>query len=190
MTITHQKSGTPEYLAWTNIKRRCYNKNNASYHAYGARGIKMCDRWREDFLNFLADMGERPSDLHSIDRIDVNGDYEPANCRWTTNAEQQNNKRSNIIIEHDGRSQTMTAWAREIGINTDTLWRRLNVYGKTVAEALTADSLNKKPDLIHGTRQGYEYHKCRCDECKAFNAKRHAAYLASKSAKHELRPKA
>ena len=78
---------------------RCYNPHNRNYVNYGARGIKVCDRWRESFENFLIDMGRRPSAQHSIDRIDVNGNYEPSNCRWATAKEQMNNQRKRARIE-------------------------------------------------------------------------------------------
>lgn len=69
------------------MKGRCYDPRNASYGNYGAKGITVCERWREDFLNFLSDMGERPGLDHSIDRIDASGNYEPGNCRWVTKTE-------------------------------------------------------------------------------------------------------
>lgn len=83
----HGWSNTPTYRTWTAMKSRCADPRNASYPAYGGRGISVCERWL-DFEAFLADMGERPSLDHSIDRIDADGNYEPGNCRWLTRAEQ------------------------------------------------------------------------------------------------------
>lgn len=88
------KSGV-EYETWKRIRQRCYNPNNQDYIYYGARGICVCSRW-DDFQNFIADMGPRPSPRHSIDRIDVNGNYEPQNCRWATSEIQRRNRRDYI----------------------------------------------------------------------------------------------
>lgn len=90
---THGMSNTPEYKAWFEMKRRCYNKNRKGYKNYGGRGIKVCDRWLESFENFYEDMGDRPSPNHSLDRIDVNGNYEPSNCKWSDRTEQNYNQR-------------------------------------------------------------------------------------------------
>lgn len=83
---------SPEYMVWSNMKRRCNDPNNAGYVYYGARGIKVCDRWLV-FENFIADMGLRTSPKHSLDRVDNDGNYEPSNCRWATAKEQVANRR-------------------------------------------------------------------------------------------------
>lgn len=84
-----------EYQTWCDMKQRCQNSNLANYHLYGGRGITVCASW-DFFENFLIDMGRKPSPLHSLDRIDVNGNYEPSNCRWATAKEQSNNKRNSL----------------------------------------------------------------------------------------------
>lgn len=83
----------PEYNAWLNMIKRCHGKNAKLFTGYGGRGIRVCDRWRRSFKNFLADMGPRPSDKHSLDRKRNNEDYGPDNCRWATAVEQSNNCR-------------------------------------------------------------------------------------------------
>lgn len=84
---------TSEYLAWHSMLARCYGTSNTSYRDYGGRGITVCDRWRASFTDFFADMGQKPSPTHSLDRINNDAAYEPRNCRWATKSEQAKNRR-------------------------------------------------------------------------------------------------
>lgn len=127
---------TKEYTAWLNIKHRCYDSNRPDYNRYGGRGIKVCDRWLESFANFLEDMGYAPPGT-SIDRIDVNGDYEPNNCRWASKWVQASNKRNNTVLHFNGQSKTVSEWARALGISRQTLTSRLNQSKWDVEKALT-----------------------------------------------------
>ena len=119
------KTDTPEYRVWSAMKHRCYNINNKKYQDYGGRGIKVCQEWLNSFNNFLVDMGERPSDKHSIDREDVNGDYTKDNCRWVTQDIQSRNKRNNHWIEYNGTRMILKDWANYFGVNRTTLLERV-----------------------------------------------------------------
>lgn len=109
-----------EFRSWRAIKDRCYRPSSSSYKNYGAKGIKMCDRWLNSFPNFLEDMGLKPTPGHSIDRINSGGNYEPSNCRWATNIEQSNNQRSNRKIEWQGEVYNVSQLMRHLGIYTET----------------------------------------------------------------------
>ena len=127
---------TPEYTAWLSMRRRCGDPKVWNYSEYGGRGIRVCQQWQESFERFLSDMGPRPSSEHSLDRIDPNGNYEPGNCRWATPTEQQNNLRTNRLVEFRGRTQTLSMWARELAIPRSTLETRL-CRGSSVEDAFT-----------------------------------------------------
>jgi hypothetical protein len=130
----HDMCDTRVYRIWCGMRQRCQNPNSPVWEYYGGRGINVCDRW-DRFENFLADMGNPANNL-TIERIDVNGNYEPSNCRWATYIEQGKNKRNNVILEFDGRRQTVSDWARELGMSPQALNHRLKA-GWSVEEALT-----------------------------------------------------
>lgn len=100
----HNLENSREYAAWAQMKQRCYNKKNPKYKFYGFRGITVCDSWKNSFLTFLKDLGKKPSPKHSLDRIDVNGNYESSNCRWATSKQQNLNKdpRKNKMSKYKG----------------------------------------------------------------------------------------
>ena len=123
-----------EYIVWTMMKSRCLNPRNKSFPDYGGAGIGVCERWLV-FENFLADMGPKPSRAHSIERIDNTKGYAPGNCRWATMRDQSNNRRSNVLIAHAGKSMTVAQWAREVGVPYATFWWRLRTAGWTFEEA-------------------------------------------------------
>lgn len=119
----HGMTGTGTHKTWAEMHARCTNPRSKIFKFYGGRGIKVCGRW-QDFATFLADMGERPPGM-SLDRVDSNGNYEPSNCRWADRLTQANNTRSNRFIEHEGRSQTVAQWARELGVPARLVYGRL-----------------------------------------------------------------
>lgn len=125
----HGKFGNREvgYTCWQAMKDRCLNPNVHNYCDYGGRGIKVCDRWlgEHGFENFLADMGERPSKDHSIDRIDVNGDYTPENCRWATHKEQMNNRRNTTFVVIENNEMPLTRFCEKYHLNHGSLSCRL-----------------------------------------------------------------
>ena len=128
---------TAEYRAWQNMISRCENMKLSTRKHYGGRGIQVCRRWRESFEAFFADVGERPSPAHSLDRFpDHNGNYEPGNVRWATWAEQQRNKRNNNMIEHNGERLCEGDWCRRLGVTPGTVRRRLAV-GWSVSDSVT-----------------------------------------------------
>jgi hypothetical protein len=140
----HGQSNTRVYKIWKGMKKRCYNQNSEKYPAYGGRGITICPEWHDfvTFRNWALSNGY--GDNLSIDRIDVNINYEPSNCRWSTAKEQANNKTDNHILQFRGVRKTVAEWADVVGIDKRLLYDRISRYGWSAERALT-ESRNRIP---------------------------------------------
>jgi len=133
---THEESGSRLYNIWSGIKKRTGVETNKDFKYYGGRRIVMCGEWKNDFLafkNWAISSGYR-DDL-TIDRIDVNGDYCPENCRWIPMEKQAENKRNNVKLMYHGETMILADWSERTGIKITTLWSRLFIYGWSVEEA-------------------------------------------------------
>lgn len=133
------------YTIWSGMIDRCYRENNKHYKDYGGRGINVCDEWRNDVKAFYDwSMNNGYMDDLSIDRIDVNGNYEPNNCRWATIDEQANNKRHNRMYTYGNKTQTLKQWADEYNINYHTLISRIDEFDWDFEKALTTQTKQAK----------------------------------------------
>ena len=150
--VTHGQSKTRLYSVWGGMIQRCYNTNNRAYKNYGGRGIKMCPEWRNDFMAFRKWAlesgydGDAPKGQCTLDRIDVNGDYCPENCRWVNMKTQSNNTRCNIEYVYKGETLTLTELAEKCGIPMKTLRMRI-LRGWTVEDAAELP-LGESPEYI------------------------------------------
>lgn len=118
----------PLFNTWKDMIQRCYLKSAQFYQNYGGRGITVCDRWKDKkrgLENFINDIGEKPSNKHSLDRIDNNGDYSPENCRWATIKEQCRNRTSNRFLTYKGETKCVAEWCEILNISNTTLFGRL-----------------------------------------------------------------
>lgn len=131
----HGGSYTQEYRAWQTMRLRCLNPANPAYGSYGGRGITVCERWRNDFNAFLADVGRKPSPKHEIDRIDNDGSYQPGNVRWVTRSENDRNRRNTTWVEYRGGRRRLIDLCEQFGIGTDTARCRLRA-GWSVERAI------------------------------------------------------
>jgi hypothetical protein len=124
----HGLSGTPEHRSWCGMITRCYGSDpsRGDFHLYQGAGIQVCHRWRESFLNFLADMGKKPTSRHSIERKNSSGNYEPGNCVWATSQQQARNTTRNRWITANGRTLTLVEWSQLTGLKQITIWCRLD----------------------------------------------------------------
>ena len=143
---THGMTKTPEYSIWVQMRRRCRDPKMASYSRYGARGITVSDEWDDSFEVFYSDMGPRPDANYSIDRIDGFKGYSKENCRWATHEEQNNNRSSNVLLNHLGKTLSVAEWAREIGVSRMTLHSRIK-RGLSV-EKILSPAIQKQNTVV------------------------------------------
>lgn len=149
--MVHGLSKTPEYRTWQGILQRCNNPASQAYSYYGGRGITVCERWQE-FTNFYADMGARPSSGHTIDRIDSNGHYHPDNCRWATRLEQQRNTRRSRHIKLNGESMAIGEAVERSGVNRSTIIGRIR-RGLSPDQAMSLPSFHPDATRVVKTSQ-------------------------------------
>lgn len=127
ITHGHTRKGvvSSEYSSWKHMRQRCYNPKHRMYPSYGARGIEVCQRWRNSFSNFLEDMGCKPDPTYSIDRINNDGNYEPSNCQWSNRFTQMRNTSRTRMITFNNQTFCVTDWARVLGLKQHSLLKRL-----------------------------------------------------------------
>ena len=138
----HGLCNTPTHKCWMRMRARCFCKSNQDYPNYGGRGITICERWRNSFLAFLEDMGEKPAGK-SIDRIDNDGDYEPGNCRWSDSFTQSRNRRNITLREYNGATYCIAEAAKTFGVHPKTIRRRLR-YGWSFPDVIEKTALTTR----------------------------------------------
>jgi hypothetical protein len=143
MTARHDGHGTLTYARWKSMMQRCNNPKASNYAYYGGQGIKVCPRWHS-YAAFLSDMGECPSPKMTLDRKDNKLGYEPGNCQWVTQAEQNRNRSYCVLLTHNGITQNVTDWAAAIGIPANSLNMRIRL-GWDVDRALTTPLKKRGP---------------------------------------------
>lgn len=154
--VVHGETGTRLHNIWIGIKTRCYNPNHHNYKDYGGRGIKMCDTWKNDYLSFAKWSRENGylEDL-SIDRINVDGDYSPENCRWTDRKTQGNNKRNNVMITANGQTLSRAEWARKNNIPVGAILARQSRGWSAEDSVMTPIENNIRQITINGETHTY-----------------------------------
>lgn len=138
----HGLTNTPEHSVWSDMKRRCYDPRRADFKFYGGLGIIVCKRWMK-FESFISDMGPRPSNHHTLERIDVNGNYAPSNCKWATRKEQANNTKRNVKLTLDDKTMTISQWAEHLGISQWRIRSRLKAGWNNKKTLTTPKKVNQ-----------------------------------------------
>jgi len=141
--IIHGKTGTVEYSTWARMRQRCYNELNLDYESYGGRGIIVCERWH-DFENFLEDMGKRPNNKSSIDRIDNDGNYELSNCKWSSDSEQAINKRNTLFVVYRGERIRLKDLCRKLNKNYISIYKKTQYRDLNIEDAINTTLLPYK----------------------------------------------
>lgn len=148
---THGMSETRLYSVWRNMINRCYLPCTDSYSIYGKRGIKVCTRWKNSFEKFYEDMGKTYKPELSIDRIDVNGNYSPKNCKWSNKYEQARNKRNSKLITFRNQTKTLSTWSEILGIKTSTIQTRIRA-GWSIEDTLSKPiNKSKRNHIFHSS---------------------------------------
>ena len=142
MSEWRKRESNRERGVWRGMIERCSNPASTSYPDYGARGIRVCRRWMK-FDNFLADMGKRPGQHYTIERMDNTKGYSLTNCRWATRREQARNRSTNRFLEFDGKRMCLKDWADELGVTIQLLTSRLDRNGWGVERALTTGPVKR-----------------------------------------------
>lgn len=119
-----ESQGVPEYMAWSNLIRRCTNPMNPQWKDYGGRGITVCDEWQKSYMEFLSHVGRRPTPKHTIERINNDGNYEPGNVKWALRKDQQRNRRKTWRVFFEGRERSVREICETIGFNYDRVRSR------------------------------------------------------------------
>lgn len=163
----HGMNKSPEHRAWVHMKQRCTNPNKREFKHYGGRGISVCDEWMRSFSAFYAYVGPKPSAAHSLDRIDVDRGYEPGNVRWATKQTQVENTRVARLVTLNGKTQTISAWEREMGLSKGQV-RSRESSGWNLEEAILTPS---RPGQKRHMRVQRDYSTYQRDE--------HGRYAAS-----------
>jgi hypothetical protein len=132
------------YNIWMNMKRRCYYEKHESYPNYGGRGIKVCERWLDSFANFIQDMGY-PNTTDTIERVNVNGNYEPSNCTWISFLEQANNTTRTIVVHYKGKKYSLKQLCNMLGLKYELVQRRITTFKWDIYDAISCPPNTKNP---------------------------------------------